>query len=37
VMQARSKHYGDALASFERAYQSDPKDLDFSFNLGACL
>ena len=37
VMQARSKHYGDALASFERAYQSDPKDPDFSFNLGACL
>ena len=37
VMQARSKHYGDALASFERAYQADPRDPDFCFNLGACL
>src|SRR5206468_1771078 len=26
VMQARSKYYGDALASFERAYQSDSKE-----------
>lgn len=37
VIEARRGRYNDALASFERAYQGDPSDPDFAFNLGACL
>jgi tetratricopeptide (TPR) repeat protein len=37
VMQARRNDYTGALASFERAYQADPTDPDFSFNIGVCL
>jgi tetratricopeptide (TPR) repeat protein len=37
VMEARRGHYAEALASFERAYEVDPTDPDFAFNLGACL
>ncbi|HEY6292598.1 MAG TPA: tetratricopeptide repeat protein [Terriglobia bacterium] len=37
VAQARRGDYQDALAGFERAYQGDPLDPDFSFNLAATL
>lgn len=37
VMQSRRGQYAEALGSFERAYQGDPTDADFCFNLGACL
>jgi tetratricopeptide (TPR) repeat protein len=37
VLQARRGDYPDALASLERAYQGDPTDPDFCFNLGTCL
>ena len=37
VMQSRGARYADALPEFERAYQGDPTDPDFCFNLGACL
>jgi tetratricopeptide (TPR) repeat protein/TolB-like protein len=37
VAQARRGNYQDALAGFERAYQGDPLDADFSFNAAACL
>jgi tetratricopeptide (TPR) repeat protein len=36
-MQARRGQYADAVDSFERAYQGDPTDPVFCFNLGACL
>jgi len=36
-MQARRGRYEAATASFERAYQGDPTDPVFSFNLGVCL
>ncbi|HEV2350003.1 MAG TPA: tetratricopeptide repeat protein [Terriglobia bacterium] len=37
VMEARRHDFADALAEFERAYQADPSDPDFSFNMGVCL
>jgi len=37
VVEARRGNYQEALANFERAYQGDPLDPDFSFNLAACL
>jgi tetratricopeptide (TPR) repeat protein len=37
VTQARRGDYSNALAGFERAYQGDPLDPDFGFNLAACL
>lgn len=37
VMQARRNDYADALAQFDRAYQADSTDPDFSFNRGVCL
>ncbi|HEV2500395.1 MAG TPA: tetratricopeptide repeat protein [Terriglobia bacterium] len=36
VLETRGGDYKDALANFERAYQIDPADADYSFNLGAC-
>lgn len=36
VLESRRSNYKDALADFERAYQIDPRDEDYSFNLGAC-
>lgn len=36
-MQARRGRYAEAVASFERAYQGDPTDPVFCFNLGTCL
>ena len=36
-MQARRGRYEEAAASFARAYQGDPTDPVFCFNLGACL
>lgn len=37
VAEARRGDYQDALAGFERAYQGDPLDADFSFNTAVCL
>jgi len=37
VLEARRGRYDDALANFERAYRSDPSDLDFCFNRGVAL
>lgn len=37
VLQARRGHYAEALANFERAYQSNPSDVDFCFNRGVAL
>jgi tetratricopeptide (TPR) repeat protein len=37
VMEARRGQYAAALAHFERAYQGDPGDFDYSLNLGVCL
>lgn len=37
VVGARRGNFQEALASFERAYQGDPLDPDFSFNVAACL
>ncbi len=37
VMKARRGHYAEALSDFNRAYQGDPTDADFCFNLAACL
>lgn len=36
VLEARRGDDRDALAHLERAYQADPRDEDYSFNLGAC-
>jgi tetratricopeptide (TPR) repeat protein len=36
-MQARRGRHQEAVANFERAYQGDPTDPVFCFNLGACL
>jgi tetratricopeptide (TPR) repeat protein len=36
-MQARRGQYAEALTSFQCAYQGDPTDPVFCFNLGACL
>jgi tetratricopeptide (TPR) repeat protein len=37
VLEARRGQYPQALASFARAYQSDPSDADFCFNRGVAL
>src|SRR5208282_3807537 len=37
VLEARGGRYAEALANFERAYQSDPFDVDFCFNRGVAL
>lgn len=37
VLEARRGRYSEALANFERAYQSDPSDVDFCFNRGVAL
>lgn len=37
VLKARRGQYVEALAYFDRAYQSDPTDPDFCFNRGVCL
>jgi tetratricopeptide (TPR) repeat protein len=37
VAEARRGDYQNALAGFERAYQGDPLDADFSFNAAVCL
>jgi Flp pilus assembly protein TadD/TolB-like protein len=37
VLQARRGRYPEALANFQRAYQSDPADVDFCFNRGVAL
>ncbi len=36
VMEARHGAYAAAVAHFERAYQGDPSDPDYGFNLAAC-
>jgi tetratricopeptide (TPR) repeat protein len=36
-LRARRGRFPEALADFERAYQGDPADPDYGFNLGACL
>jgi tetratricopeptide (TPR) repeat protein len=36
VLEARRGDYQEALASFTRAYQGDPSDPTYSYNLGAC-
>ena len=37
VLEYRRDHYDEALANFDRAYQSDPSDADFCFNRGVAL
>ena len=37
VVGARRGNFQESLTSFEKAYQGDPLDPDFSFNLAACL
>ncbi len=37
VMEARRGRYDEALANFERAYRSNPSDVDFCFNRGVAL
>jgi len=37
VLQARHGRYDEALANFNRAYQSNPSDVDFCFNRGVAL
>ncbi|MFZ0960649.1 MAG: tetratricopeptide repeat protein [Terriglobia bacterium] len=37
VLEARRGRYDEALANFERAYKSDPSDVDFCFNRGVAL
>jgi Flp pilus assembly protein TadD/TolB-like protein len=37
VLEARRGRYAEALANFQRAYQSDPSDVDFGFNQGVAL
>lgn len=36
-LRARRGAYSEALADFESAYQGDPVDADYGFNLAACL
>ena len=36
-MQARRGRWHEAIVSFDRAYQGDPDDPDYSFNLGVCM
>jgi tetratricopeptide (TPR) repeat protein len=37
VLEARRGRYDQALTNFQRAYQSDPSDVDFCFNQGVAL
>ncbi|MBZ5516260.1 MAG: tetratricopeptide repeat protein [Acidobacteriia bacterium] len=37
LVQARAGRLGAATASFQRAYDGDPTDATFCFNLGVCL
>jgi len=37
VMRLRRKAYQEALASFQAAYEADPQDIDFCFNLAISL
>jgi Tfp pilus assembly protein PilF len=37
VLEARRGRYREALVNFERAYQSNPSDVDFCFNRGVAL
>ncbi|HEV2177915.1 MAG TPA: tetratricopeptide repeat protein [Terriglobia bacterium] len=37
LMKARRGKYAEALADLERAYQGDPTDPDFCFNMAVCL
>lgn len=37
VMKTRRGRYAEALTDFERAYQGEPADQDFGFNMAACL
>lgn len=37
VLEARRGRYDEALANFERAYHTDPSDVDFCFNRGVAL
>ena len=36
-LQSHLGRWVEATASFDRAYQADPSDPDFSFNLGVCM
>jgi tetratricopeptide (TPR) repeat protein len=36
-LQSHLGHWVDATASFDRAYQADSNDPDYSFNLGVCM
>src|SRR5258706_11598658 len=36
-MEARRGGWTEAIVSFDRAYQGDTADPDFSFNLGVCM
>ncbi len=36
VILSRRGRYAEALATFQRAYQGDPADPDFCFNIGLC-
>ncbi len=36
-MQARRGKWQEATVSFDRAYQGDPSDPEYSFNLGVCM
>jgi tetratricopeptide (TPR) repeat protein len=37
VLKARAGRYAEALEDFERAFKSDPTDVDFCFNRGVAL
>ncbi len=37
VLEARRGRYDEALVNFERAYRSNPSDVDFCFNRGVAL
>ncbi len=36
-LQSHAGRWVDAIASFDRAYQAEPSDPDFSFNLSVCM
>jgi tetratricopeptide (TPR) repeat protein len=37
VLRTRRGRFSDALSDFQAAYQDDPSDADYCFNLAACL
>jgi tetratricopeptide (TPR) repeat protein len=37
VLRARRGRFSDALSDFQAAYQDNPSDADYGFNLAACL